>query len=230
MCSQLSLHTGLGLGKSLLNSKLHFSAVGLLDGFMELFPAQTGQIWMSHEEEVAELHPAKCQSHYTRPQARILFGFCLCKDGGFPGLSGVAEFPMKCQMAAAAPGVELPAQTLCRAWQSAQSCSGQLCPQSKALGAPGWAQCPLSCVPIRHRAQEEFPFPGGSPHHFHSSTGHGASGMMDVEGRWSLVRSQRRKGRCHPGSSVQAQAVDPWEEDPTDSLRTFPYPSENPPR
>lgn len=136
MCSQLSLHTGLGLGKSLLNSKLHFSAVGLLDGFMELFPAQTGQIWMSHEEEVAELHPAQCQSHYTWPQARILFGFCLCKDGGFPGLSGVAGFPVKCQMAAAAPGVELPAQTLCRAWQSAQSCSGQLCPQFPKPSVP----------------------------------------------------------------------------------------------
>lgn len=97
---------------------------------------------------------------------------------------------MKFQLAAAAPGVEFSAQTCCKAWQDAQSCSGELCPQ-----------CPHCCVSIR-KAQKEFPFPGSSPHHFHTSTGLSPSGITDsMEGRWSLVRSRRKKGKCHTGSS-----------------------------
>lgn len=145
-------------------------------------------------------------------------------------LSTFPGFPVECQMAAGAPwwnSCPNPVQGLA---ECTELLWGALSSVPKALGAPGWAQCPHSCVSITHRAQKEFPFPGGSPHHFHR-----ASGMTDMEGRWSLVRSERRKGRCHPVSSVQAQAVDPWEEDPTDSIRkslaprTFPYSSENPP-
>lgn len=151
MCSQLSLHTGLGLGKSLLNSKLHFSAVGLLDGFMELFPVETGQIWMSHEEEVAEPHPAKCQSCYTWPQARILFGLCLCKDGGFPAVPGVVHTPwiptgMPDGCCCSRGGVPCPNLVQGLA-ESTELLWGALSSVPKALGAPGWAQCPLLVCP-----------------------------------------------------------------------------------
>lgn len=106
---------------------------------MELFPVQPGQMRMSHEEEVAELHPAKCQSRYTWPQAWILFGFCLCKDGGFPGVSGVVctpwipnEMPDGCCCSRAG----IPCPNLVQGLQSAWSCSGELCPQSPKPSVP----------------------------------------------------------------------------------------------
>lgn len=106
LCSQLSLHTWLGAGKRLLNSRLHFSAVGLLDGFMELLPAQTAQILMSHEEEVVELCPVgdalPRAGSCILPSAKAIksgpgLGFCLdfacVRMGAFPGVAGVVHTP-----------------------------------------------------------------------------------------------------------------------------------------
>lgn len=105
-------------------------------------------------------------------------------------------------------GVEFAAQTFCKAWQNAQSCSGELCPKFPTLGFQT-PQCPWmcshSCVSIRHaglscgvRAHREFPCPGLSPHHFHTSTQHRPTGIRDLEGRWSLVREREEKGEMPP--------------------------------
>lgn len=145
---------------------------------MELFPVQTGQIWMCHEEEVAGLclwgmlcqgwglHAAKCQSHYMWPRP----GFCLdfaCRDGAplecqvLPTLPG---FPVKCQIAAAAPGwnsLPRPCGRPGRMQGAVLGSCPQFCPQFPALGSqtpqcPGRARSPNSCVCLGHRAQKEF--------------------------------------------------------------------------
>lgn len=107
-------------------------------------------------------------------------------------------------------GVAFSAQTFCKAWQNAQSCSGELCPKFPTLGFQT-PQCPWmcshSCVSIRDmglscgvRAQREFPCPGLSPHHF--TPAHGTDplelGTWKEGGAW--WGSERRKGKCHPGS------------------------------
>lgn len=97
-------------------------------------------------------------------------------------------------------GVEFSAQTFCKAWQNAQSCSGEFCPKFPRLGFQT-PQCPwMHSEPIRPcgvRAHRGLPCPGLSPHHCHTSTRHRPTAITDTEGRWSLVRE--RKG-SHPGS------------------------------
>lgn len=95
---------------------------------------------------------------------------------------------MKFQLAAAAPGVEFPAQTCCKAWQDAQSCSGELCPQ-----------CPHCCVSIGNIRRNSLSL--DRAHITHTSTGSAPLELQTMEGRWSLVRSRRTKRKCHTGSS-----------------------------
>lgn len=73
---------------------------------MELLPAQTAQISMSHEEEVAELCPVGDAlprvGSCILPSAKATksgpgLGFCLdfacVRMGAFPGMSGVVHTP-----------------------------------------------------------------------------------------------------------------------------------------
>lgn len=139
--------------------------------------------------------------------------FACARMRAFPAMSGVVHTPgfpletelgMKSQIAAAAPGWNSLPKPSARPGRMHRAALG-----SSVLNSQLGSQTPqCSCVSPRHGAQEEFPFPGSRPHHFHTR----ASGIPDMAGR----RGDREDATLAP-PLLQAQAMDQWEEDPTDS-------------
>lgn len=143
---------------------------------------------------------ASCQ--VPKPPKRPGLGFWLDFACGRMGpslecqvLSTLPGFPletkpgMKCPIAAAAPGLEFPAQTFCKAGRDAQSCSGD---------SQRWDPKPLTALVCPWgQGSEGIPFSWIAPHQ-----GHRAPAITDTGGRWSLVREREQKGKCHPSSSA----------------------------
>lgn len=163
--------------------------------------------------------PWELPSAKAIPRAQVLFGFCLCEDGGLPWNARCCAHPL------GSPEKQswgwngrvllllragIPCPELGQGLAGFSELPWELCPQSQ-LGSQPLQELTLLCVP-RARTQEEFPFPGPR-----------ASGIPDVAGRRSLGGA-RAEGRCHPcrlrrGKRIQ-QILAP---------RTFLHPSENPP-
>lgn len=127
-----------------------------------------------------------------------------------PGFPLETKFGMKCQIAAAAPGVEFPAQTFCRVCRMYRAALGSS-PEFPVLGSQT-PQCPG--LSSRHRGSpwgqgsQGIPFWMESPSLPHQ---HRAQTLWN----YGHGKKKGRKGKCHPGSCCAA--VHQWEEDPADS-------------
>lgn len=160
--------------------------------------------------------------------------FACARMRAFPAMSGVVhtpgfpletEFGMKSQIAAAAaPGWNSLPKPPARPGRMHRAALG-----SSVLNSQLGSQTPpCSCVSLRHGAQEEFPFPGSRPHHFHTST-EPLEFQTWQEGEepgkmppWLLLCCRHRQWI----SGKRIQQIPIWK---SLAPRTFPYPSENPP-
>lgn len=168
-----------------------FFSSGALGWFCGAVPSSDCPDLEGHEEEVAELCPvgdavpglgaAQCQSHSKGSDSVWIF---LCKDGAFPAMSGVVHtpgFPLETELGMKS---QIAAAPRCNSLPKPSARPGRV--HRAALGSSGlnssWDPKPLSAsgcahTPVSLRAQEQFPFPGSRPCHFHTSTGHRASGI-----------------------------------------------------